>query len=180
MRLFSWLRTLTTPTRRNRGLRRQLRLECLEERLCPSSATLDFSTFLGGSGGAGADRALAVAVDSAGNSYVTGYTSSADFPVTSGAFQTLALRARLFKITNQARRRRALSVAFIISVRRRRKPNWSVLIADVFLMSLSIYGGARRPSANMFRSNFPRNAASYSTFRLALPMDLSPSRIMSS
>jgi hypothetical protein len=88
MRLFSWLRTLTTPTRRNRGLRRQLRLECLEERLCPSSATLDFSTFLGGSGGAGADRALAVAVDSAGNSYVTGYTSSADFPVTSGAFQT--------------------------------------------------------------------------------------------
>jgi hypothetical protein len=85
MRFFSWLRTLTTQTRRSHGLRRQLRLECLEDRLCPSSATLDFSTFLGGSG---SDRALAVAVDSAGNSYVTGYTSSADFPVTNGAFQT--------------------------------------------------------------------------------------------
>jgi hypothetical protein len=85
MRFLSWLRTLTTPTRRNRAQRRQLRLECLEDRLCPSGATLDFSTFLGGSG---SDRALAVAVDSAGNSYVTGYTTSADFPVTSGAVQT--------------------------------------------------------------------------------------------
>src|SRR5262249_19170886 len=85
MRFFSWLRNLMTPTRRNHGPRRQLRLECLEDRMCPSSATVDFSTFLGGSGGA---RAFAVAVDSAGNSYVTGYTSSADFPVTSGALQT--------------------------------------------------------------------------------------------
>jgi hypothetical protein len=61
-------------------------LETLEDRLCPSSATLAFSTFLGGSGNG--EAALAVAVDSAGNSYVTGYTDSADFPVTSGAFQT--------------------------------------------------------------------------------------------
>jgi hypothetical protein len=61
------------------------RLEVLEGRLCPSSATLDFSTFLGGKG---TDRAYAVAVDSAGDSYVTGMTSSKDFPVTAGAFQT--------------------------------------------------------------------------------------------
>jgi Beta-propeller repeat len=53
--------------------------------MCPSPATLDFSTFLGGSG---LDRAYAVAVDAAGNSYVTGQTSSKDFPVTSGALQT--------------------------------------------------------------------------------------------
>jgi hypothetical protein len=61
------------------------RLEILEGRLCPSSATLDYSTFLGGKG---TDVAYDVAVDSAGNSYVTGMTTSKDFPATAGAFQT--------------------------------------------------------------------------------------------
>lgn len=46
---------------------------------------LIYSTYLGGSG---FDSGRAVAVDSAGNAYVTGKTFSTDFPVTSGAFQT--------------------------------------------------------------------------------------------
>lgn len=46
---------------------------------------LSYSTYLGGSTGAGGD---AIAVDSAGNAYVTGGTSASDFPTTSGAFQT--------------------------------------------------------------------------------------------
>jgi Beta-propeller repeat len=37
--------------------------------------------------GAGYDSARGVAVDSSGNAYVTGVTTSADFPVTTGAFQ---------------------------------------------------------------------------------------------
>jgi hypothetical protein len=37
--------------------------------------------------GTGANAALAVAVDPGGNAYVTGVTSSTDFPVTAGAFQ---------------------------------------------------------------------------------------------
>src|SRR5262249_52831999 len=73
MFFFPGRRTRPPPPRRNHGPRTQLRLECLEDRMCPSAATLDFSTFLGGSG---SDRALAVAVDSAGNSYVTRHTSS--------------------------------------------------------------------------------------------------------
>jgi hypothetical protein len=44
---------------------------------------LDYSTFLGG----GADEiAYGLAVDSAGNAYITGLTQSPDFPTTAGAF----------------------------------------------------------------------------------------------
>jgi len=44
--------------------------------------TLDYSTFLGGTGG---DWAGAVAVDNAGNAYITGVTASLDFPATPDA-----------------------------------------------------------------------------------------------
>jgi hypothetical protein len=46
---------------------------------------LIYSTYLSGSG---SDAGQGVAVDSAGNAYVTGYTASTDFPITRGAFQT--------------------------------------------------------------------------------------------
>jgi len=48
---------------------------------------LSYSTFLGGSGD---DFAARLAVDSTGNAYVTGQTSSLDFPVSSGAVDTSA------------------------------------------------------------------------------------------
>jgi len=46
---------------------------------------LVFSTYLGGSG---ADTAYAIQLDSAGNIYLAGTTYSANFPTTTGAFQT--------------------------------------------------------------------------------------------
>jgi hypothetical protein len=46
---------------------------------------LGFSTYLGGSGD---DRCGAIALDSAGNAYITGETNSTNFPITTGAFQT--------------------------------------------------------------------------------------------
>jgi photosystem II stability/assembly factor-like uncharacterized protein len=49
-----------------------------------SAAALLFSTYLGGSGD---DQAYGVAVDRAGNAYVTGQTTSTDFPTTAAAFQ---------------------------------------------------------------------------------------------
>ncbi|GAA1276410.1 DUF7948 domain-containing protein [Arthrobacter pascens] len=48
---------------------------------------LAYSTFLGGTAD---DRGLGVAVDTAGNAYVTGVTTSTDFPTTAGAFDTAA------------------------------------------------------------------------------------------
>ena len=46
-------------------------------KLSPSNK-LVYATYLGGSG---QDRANAIAVDSSGNAYVTGWTQSRDFPI---------------------------------------------------------------------------------------------------
>lgn len=54
-------------------------------KLNASGTALFYSTFLGGSS---LDLGMGIAVDEAGFAYVTGQTLSADFPVTSGAFQT--------------------------------------------------------------------------------------------
>lgn len=49
-----------------------------------ADGTLQWATYWGGSGN---DRIYDLAIDPAGNAYVTGYTSSKDFPVSSGAYQ---------------------------------------------------------------------------------------------
>lgn len=51
----------------------------------PTGSGLVFSTFLGGTGG---DVATGIALDGTGEVFLTGSTGSADFPVTSDAFQT--------------------------------------------------------------------------------------------
>jgi Bacterial Ig-like domain (group 2)/IPT/TIG domain/Beta-propeller repeat/Galactose oxidase, central domain len=55
------------------------------------SASLGYSTYLGGSGDSSdesGDYGQGIAIDSLGKVYVSGTASSADFPVTSGAYQT--------------------------------------------------------------------------------------------
>ena len=54
-------------------------------KLSPDGKTILFSTYLGG---AAEDVCLSMALDGAGNAFVTGYSMSSNFPTTSGAFQT--------------------------------------------------------------------------------------------
>lgn len=61
----------------------------------PSGTAFVYSTYLGGSGSAYndpplGDQANSIAVDGSGNAYITGTTSSADFPVTKGAYEIAA------------------------------------------------------------------------------------------
>ena len=62
-------------------------------KLTPTGTGLVYSTYLGGSlagslGGGSIDQGFGIAVDVAGNAYVTGRTQSRNFPTTPGAFQT--------------------------------------------------------------------------------------------
>ncbi|HEX5246998.1 MAG TPA: SBBP repeat-containing protein [Gaiellaceae bacterium] len=58
-------------------------------KLDPTGSNLLYSTYLGGSGTCCyGDNGTAIAVDSAGDAYVAGATSSSDFPTTSGAIQS--------------------------------------------------------------------------------------------
>jgi hypothetical protein len=55
-------------------------------RVDPASGTLLYSTFLGGSG---EDRATAITLDAAGAAYMTGYTTSSDFPIRGALLEKL-------------------------------------------------------------------------------------------
>jgi len=58
-------------------------------KLNPSGTALVYSTYLGGSSGTSSigDEATAIVIDSSGNAYIAGSTSSQDFPTTPGALQ---------------------------------------------------------------------------------------------
>lgn len=55
-------------------------------KLDPTGGTLVYGTYIGG---ANDDTVFGIAVDGNGDAFVTGATSSSDFPVTKGAFQTV-------------------------------------------------------------------------------------------
>ncbi len=58
-------------------------------KLSPDGSTLVYSTFLDGPTTESDDSVSGIAVDSSFSAYVTGFTSSASFPTTAGAFETV-------------------------------------------------------------------------------------------
>jgi uncharacterized repeat protein (TIGR01451 family) len=68
-------------------------LDAFIAKLSPSGTTLAYSSYLGGEGlefGFNEGNGISVAVDATGDAYVSGTTSSPNFPTTPGAFQTTA------------------------------------------------------------------------------------------
>jgi len=57
-------------------------------KLNTTGTALVYSTYLGGSG---TDQLYALAIDGSGNAYLTGNTTSTDFPTTAGAYRTTAI-----------------------------------------------------------------------------------------
>jgi len=65
----------------------QGKVNAFVSKINPTGTALIYSTLLGGSGSQG-DVAYGMALDPAGDVYVSGFASSANFPITSGAFQS--------------------------------------------------------------------------------------------
>ena len=84
--------------------------------------SLSYSTYLGGAGAL--TKGNGIAVDSSGDTYLTGVTMSPKFPATKGAFQTSGPssthRARRFRNEVQCRR----LGAGLLHVPRRHQPRW--------------------------------------------------------
>jgi uncharacterized protein (TIGR03437 family) len=60
--------------------------EAFVAKLNATGTQLVYSSYLGGSSN---DEGLSITVDNSGNAYLTGYTYSSNFPMTSGAYQTI-------------------------------------------------------------------------------------------
>ena len=86
-------------------------------KLDATGAALGYSTFLGGSG---VDLGYGVALDGAGSAYLTGFTNSANFPTTAGAFDTTLQRQRR-RLRDEARRERRRPRLLHLPGRKRRR-----------------------------------------------------------
>ncbi len=126
--------------------------EVFVTKLVPSGTTLVYSTYLGGNGGSnGGEGGTGVAVDGSGAAYVTGETSSTDFPTTPGAFSTT------------------------------RGGGSSVDVANVFIAKLYIPSDAPAPTVTPMPTVTPTPTGTFAPTETPAPTDTpTPSRIVPS
>jgi len=140
-------------------------------KLNPAGTALVYSTYLGGKSvlggttgcGNGGDQANGLAVDGAGNAYITGYAGSTDFPVTQGAFQTTNLGAA-----------KSLGAAFVAML----NPAGTALVYSTYLGGTSgakAFGLALDGAGNAYvagqtiSTDFPATQGAFKTKNSAYP-----------
>lgn len=80
-----WTESTNLPAVNARQATSKGGVDAFVAKLSADGRTVLYWTYLGGTSD---DRAFAIAVDPLGNAYVTGWTTSSDFPTTTGALQT--------------------------------------------------------------------------------------------
>ena len=132
-------------------------------KLNPTGTALVYSTFIGGSD---FDWGRAIAIDAAGNAYVTGQTKSSTFPTTNGAFD------RTFNVDTCPRCGIDQYDAFALKL----NPTGSALVYSTFLggfdlddgMAIAVDGSGNAYVAGETGSlNFPTTAGAFRTTRNA-------------
>ena len=133
-------------------------MDAFVSKLNPAGTALVYSTFLGGTN---SEWGRDLAVDSAGNAYVTGKTMSSNFPTTSGAFD------RSFNVDNCPRCGIDQTDAFIAKL----NPAGSGLVYSTFLggtspdetFGIAIDGARNAYVTGETTGNFPTTAGAFDT-----------------
>jgi hypothetical protein len=96
--------------------------------------TVDYATYLGGNG---ADRAEGIAVDSSGNAYVAGDTTSTNFPTTTNSYQPTCVDCKG-------------GISYGEGFVSKLSPDGSTLIYSTYLSGVSIFGVAVDSSGSAY------------------------------
>jgi hypothetical protein len=149
-----WTNSTTFPTRNALQTTNAAGYDAFVTVLNPAGSGLLFSSYFGGSGN---DYGYGIALDSAGNAYVGGQTSSSNFPTTAGAYQTTPGSGFVLKIDPPAD---VSEVSVPISTDSTIRSAGSVTISDTDAFQLACYLSSRAQIGSFTASPDPVTAGS--------------------